>query len=295
MTPTPPCPLSRLAFVLLLAGTALAPARSQAAVAPLAPRIGVASAHRTTALVDYVIVTDTSLLTEFAPLANAHTLAGLSTMLMPLPTIRLNYPAGVDDAERIRLFLKDAHANWGTRFVLLGGSDALLPMRRVTLHVPVVNGQTTLLLPTDQYFACLDGTWNADGDADWGENADPSSGEPGDDVDFVPELAVGRAPVSTPAEAHVFVQKSIAAMTPSQSLDVLLAAAAIDLQPTAIDMAFLTEPLVPDFTAIAGSHVSRYYELSGSWPGSLPETRSALLNALAQGPDVAAIVGQGGP
>ncbi len=63
-------------------------------------------------------------------------------------------------------------------------------------------------MPTDLYYACLDGNWNADGDAHWCEAAYVS--QPGDGADLVPELWVGRLPVSTPAAATALVSKLIA-------------------------------------------------------------------------------------
>jgi len=71
------------------------------------------------------------------------------------------------------------------------------PIRRALLRA--FSGD--VLLPTDQYCVCLDGTWNADGDANWGELASPSIGEPGDDVDFVPDVNLGRAAARHPQGA----------------------------------------------------------------------------------------------
>ena len=35
------------------------------------------------------------------------------------------YPSAADDAERIRLFIRDCYTRWGTKWVLLGGDAAL--------------------------------------------------------------------------------------------------------------------------------------------------------------------------
>ena len=50
-------------------------------------------------------------------------------------------------------------------------------------------GQTETNLPTDEYFACLDGPWNGDGDSNWGEAND---GIGGGDIDLTAEVYVGR-------------------------------------------------------------------------------------------------------
>ena len=57
-------------------------------------------------------------------------------------------------------------------------------------------------IPTDLYFGALDGDWNADGDSRWGEVED--------DVDLLPEVAVGRIAAGTATEAQRQVAKVIA-------------------------------------------------------------------------------------
>jgi hypothetical protein len=61
-------------------------------------------------------------------------------------------------------------------------------------------------MPTDLYFACLDGSWNHDGDGIWGE---PTDGETGGDVDLLAEVCVGRVPVETAAEVTNFVARCL--------------------------------------------------------------------------------------
>ena len=98
----------------------------------------------------------------------------------------------------------DAYETWGVSYVLLGGDVSIVPFRGAYAST---SGQTDTAMPCDLYFACLDGTWNADNDALWGE---PTDGEDGGDVDLLAEVYVGRAPVDTPAEATAFVAKTIA-------------------------------------------------------------------------------------
>lgn len=109
----------------------------------------------------YVIVTHSRLAREFERLAHFRTQGGLPARVVTLRQIRRRFRHARDDAERVRRFLQLAHDRWGTRWALIGGHDVLIPMRRVRLDV----AQLSLDLPTDQYYACLDGTWNADGDA----------------------------------------------------------------------------------------------------------------------------------
>ena len=63
------------------------------------------------------------------------------------------------------------------------------------------------LIPADIYFACLDGTFNADKDSRFGEM-------PADQPDLYPELVVGRIPVSKISDATILVNKIISYETP---------------------------------------------------------------------------------
>jgi hypothetical protein len=114
--------------------------------------------------------------------------------------IRQNYPNGVDPAEQIRTFIRDAYDNWGTVWVLLGGDTDVVPLRYATHHFNNPPDQ----IPADYYFGCLDGNWNGDGDWYFGESGAPPNG---DGADLVPDVFVGRATVSTPASAATFVAK----------------------------------------------------------------------------------------
>ncbi len=242
-------------------------------------------------IIPYVIVTDRPFLPEFHRLALAHSRAGLLATVRTVQSIHAAYPSGRDDAERIRMFLTDAHANWGTEWVLLGGDDPLVPVRRAFLRTRLNLGDVQL--PTDQYYACLGGTWNADGDNLWGELPYPDLGEPGDGVDFAPVLSVGRAPVTTREEARVFVDKTLGeldAREAQEPLSVLLAASQ-----SVFDFAQFTESLVPLVASDPAARVARLYQNWTQWPGSIEETRASLIESLDRGYDLVVLGGPGGP
>ncbi|MBN1280241.1 MAG: choice-of-anchor D domain-containing protein, partial [Candidatus Thermoplasmatota archaeon] len=71
---------------------------------------------------------------------------------------------------------------------------------------PLVEGISADTMPSDGYYACLNGQYNSDGDDFWGE---PTDGENGDDVDLIADVYVGRAPVGTLSEVNNFVNKTI--------------------------------------------------------------------------------------
>jgi hypothetical protein len=156
---------------------------------------------------EWIVVTGEELLDEFQVLVEAKLDEGVSATLVTSEYIDAHYSsphAGEDDAAgRLRAFLADAYDQWGTRWVLLGGDTDQVAHRSVRVEA---HGEEASF-PSDMYFACLDGPYNADGDSYWGE---PTDGTDGGDVDRAPELLIGRAPVSTPTEAGRFVAKTIA-------------------------------------------------------------------------------------
>lgn len=154
--------------------------------------------------VDMVIVTTAALSASFQPLADWKTKKGVPTVIKTVEWIDANYPAGHDRPERIREFLRDAYAKWGTYLVLAGGDYTVVPPRDA--YNRFFFGGT--LIPTDQYFACLDGDWNADGDGLYGEGIFTVT--PGDEADLYPDVFIGRAPVETTTEVATFIAKSMA-------------------------------------------------------------------------------------
>ena len=272
--------------------------RSTACLLAVALAVCISSQARATVSIPYVIVTDTTLVDAFAPLADWHANAGLNAATRTLQSIRVQYPVARDDAERIRLFLRDAYASWGARFVLLGGDEPLIPMRRAFDRLSYYSPTSAdVLLPTDQYYACLAGDWDADGDGIWGELAYPSLGETGDDVSHVPDLAVGRAPVTAFDDAQRFVTRTLEVLDGSGNtgaVNTVLAATASGYPPQYyLDWAFYAQNLLPTLNAIPGASVTRYYRNASAWPGSQQETAAAVLAALNGNPALAVLLGSG--
>jgi hypothetical protein len=239
----------------------------------------------------YLIITTQALASDFQPLANWKRRLGLPTTVKTIEALQAEYPAARDDAERMRMWIRDQYTGPGARWVLLGGTAALVPTRYA--YTQFYGGQS---IPTDLYFSCLDGTWNADGDALWGEGYSSPS-DPGDDADLLPEVWVGRAPVTNAAEARAFVARSIQASREPQvprPPRALLAAEVLFPQqwsqgdPTTLDGAELAEALLPRLTA-GGFATRRLYEnyLDSRWAaGSEPLGRLPFLDAFDDGHDL---------
>ena len=212
---------------------------------------------------DYLIITAPSLETPFETLAAHKEGKGLSAEVITTDWIYANYD-GDDEAEKIRNCIRDYYQSGGTRWVLVGGGNGVVPMRRARLYAGCSGWQN---VPTDLYYACLDGDWNGDGDGYYGEIED--------DPDLYPEVAVSRAPVDTAFEAQTFVDKIIDHETGSSYHDkVLLIAEAFD-------------SASPDSESLKGIFPSGW-EKAGLYENYAPygaeeATRDSVLASLHQG------------
>lgn len=165
-----------------------------------------AAAHEATGLrvsggedrLEYIIICPDTLAPQFEELVAWKTRKGVPACVVTLESIYSN-PAylGRDHAEQVRNCILDHYENRGTAWVLLGGDTDLVPVRNA---YDFFYDQG---IPCDLYYADLDGDWNADGDGRWGEYPD-------DGIDMYADVFVGRAPVSDPGQAQVFVSKTLA-------------------------------------------------------------------------------------
>jgi hypothetical protein len=149
---------------------------------------------------EYLIVTGQALVDAFAPLAKWKTMKGLTAETVTMDEV-LAMSTGIDDAEKLRNFLIDKY-NSGTRYVLLGGDETVVPIRYAfaanTASMPTLD----LLQICDLYFGDVNGVWDVDGDGVYGE---PTQ----DSADFNAELLVGRLPLCTPEQVTAYVSKLI--------------------------------------------------------------------------------------
>src|SRR5262245_61178722 len=250
--------------------------------------------------VDYLIITTNALVPAFQPLADWKTASGVPAAIRTLEFIRAEYPAALDDPERVRHFIRDAYSRWGTRWVLLGGDTELLPPRYG--HMTFLGDE---LIPSDLYYSCLDGNWNADGDSTF---ADAYAGlaEPGDDADLLPEVWVGRAPVVSTADVENFVRKTLTyEISPiADYMENLLFFAQVITpenwapgQQVSFDGAQIVEQdELPILDTAPNLHVARLYQnhTDPRWrPGSIHETKAAVQDSLEIGYNIAVHVGHG--
>jgi hypothetical protein len=122
---------------------------------------------------DYVIVTSSSLVDAFMPLADWKTKKGVQAIVVTRDDVQ-NWYGGTGTSD-FRSFVQDAHEVWGAAWILLGGDVDIVPEKWQNFSgVGSTYGDT--------YYADYDGDW-------------------------VCEVAVGRASVNNTTEVETFVNK----------------------------------------------------------------------------------------
>jgi len=177
----------------------------------------------------YVVITTRDLAPAFQTLTSHRTSSqggGYTTHISYIDDIDVGY-AGIDLAEKMRNFIRDMYTNHGTQYVLLGGDSDGSPQSQA-IPTRLVYAQyrdfSDSQIPSDLYFGCLDGSWNGDGDAFWGELND---GVDGGDIDWYSEVYVGRIPADDVAEAYNHINKIIAFETSNYASKTLLVGEAL--------------------------------------------------------------------
>jgi len=126
---------------------------------------------------------------------------GISTRVITVDSI-IGSVTGVDSCDKIRNFIIGQHTQYGIEYVLLAGSPPLVPSRKFYCQVYSGGGYyTDNAIPADLYFSGLDGDYDADGDNIYGEV--------NDDSDLLPDISVGRFPVTDTAGLHRMIRKSV--------------------------------------------------------------------------------------
>ena len=244
--------------------------------------------------VDYLIVTPDSLAAAYQALADFKTKKGVPTVVRTIEWIQANTRNGSDTQETIRNFVKEAYSKWGITYLLLGGDTDEVPARFVWSSF-YDSGRS---LPADMYFGCLDGDWNQDHDAVFGEALPVGF----DNADLYAEVYVGRLPTASVAEVNMMVGKIVAYETPTDltfpNRVLLLGEVLFPMNwspPTIITLngADLTEPIYDADLQSPSLSVTRMYETNDLFLGSVPENKPAAMAALNSGYNHVVHVGHG--
>ena len=150
-----------------------------------------------------IIITSENKMTWFNQYSQWKTGQNIPTGIFAIEDILNTYP-GTDNPAKLRGFIHDAFLTWGgtttpLEYVILAGDDEIIPVRGLFGQV----GNTVdNWMPSDLYYGCLDGDWNANGNNLWGEY-------PNDNPDLVPEVYVGRFPAETQQEFNNIMNKTM--------------------------------------------------------------------------------------
>ena len=241
--------------------------------------------------VDYVIITPASLAVSMDSLATWKTAKGVPTVVKTVEWIEANYRRGTDRAETIRFFIQDAYEKWGVQWVLLAGDTPEIPARY--FYSTYYFGGSSI--PCDLYFAALDGDFNADHDALFGE-------QPADNPDLYPEVYAGRLPVSTPQAALTVVSKIKHYEKPVKTdyTDKVLHLSEVLFPapwspPTTIlqNGADISEYLNVTYIASPSRRITRCYESEWLFPGAVHESRVTAIDSLNAGYNQVFHIGHG--
>ena len=152
---------------------------------------------------NYVIVTGETLAPAFNEFIAWKKRKGIKVELVTIQDIYNNYSGDLisgiyDNAGKLRQFLYDAYDNGdGIDYALLAGDNSILPIRHAYSNDNTADND--YIVPSDLYFADLNGDWKVD--------ADSYYGEPADAVDYEPEIFVGRIMVQNATEVKNWTKK----------------------------------------------------------------------------------------
>ncbi len=166
---------------------------------------------------EMVIITTNAFKSTLEPLAQWKNQKGTPCIVNSTEEIYAQYP-GRDNPEKIRNYLKYLYTNASLKWVLLAGDNDTVPMRYVYnddvyqlgfLDTKETAGSSRYYKPTDFYYSDLTGTWDTDGDGNFGERATNTPNKK-DEVDWTPEVYVGRFPSSDQSTLQTLVAKTLA-------------------------------------------------------------------------------------
>jgi len=163
---------------------------------------------------DHLIITSVYNAPTYEPLAEWHNKKGVRDTVITFNYIYATYP-GADQKEQIRNFIIDAHENWGTMYVLIGGEYSTIPF--------AYRNYDNENIPSDAYYADYDDDWEY-------------------------ELYVGRSTAEGPEQVTRFVNKVIEYETSPPDLNYTL-----DITLLGMDLTVGSDP--PYYTLTRGQYL----------------------------------------
>jgi hypothetical protein len=219
------------------------------------------------AATEYLIISLDNHADEFQALKEWKTRKGVPAEIVTTADVLAAY-SGRDDAEKIRNCIIDYYLNQSTAWVVV---TMAAPKAQIRGCYCSVGGTVDNAIPCDLYFADLDGDWNEDGDALWGEVSD--------NVDLYSDVYVGRVPSNTGAAVAIVVDKILTyegfnTYPSDYQLDMLFLAEYADAQ---TDGGIAKNLIDTESVPARFSPITKLYESSGNL------NKTSAMNALNSG------------
>ncbi len=148
---------------------------------------------------DYIVITSQALYDDVSRFAEYKRQSGHQVETAAIEDIYSIY-TGADNQSRIREYLRQKYSE-GTLYAVFIGDEDIVPMRYAYYYNWNNGGLPDIadMVPCDMYYACLDGTWDGDGDGVYGE--------PDDHPDLAADIFVGRIPVNDTGQLEIWLDK----------------------------------------------------------------------------------------
>lgn len=143
----------------------------------------------------WIVVGDEDMEDELQPLVDHRAVTAGGAEFVSLQYIYDNY-TGWDEQEQIRNFLIDGYENHGLVYALIVGDyGETTRISKLSVYGNTLNSTA------DLYYSDLDGTWDGDGDHNYGES--------NDDIDYYSDIYVGRFSADNSAWISTMVDKTV--------------------------------------------------------------------------------------
>lgn len=164
------------------------------------PSVAAEYSTRSRSTADYhiLIITPAAFSANLEPLAQLYLPRGMKTQIATVESIQSG-TMGTDLPEKIRNYIFQEYQQHNIEHVVLAGDVEHVPHRGFYCHVQSSSAYEDDNIPSDLYYAALDGNWNTNGNSRWGEI--------GED-DLLPELSVGRMSFSNTTELAAMLNKT---------------------------------------------------------------------------------------
>ncbi|MDD4663543.1 MAG: C25 family cysteine peptidase [Caldisericia bacterium] len=229
------------------------------------------SALQLSGRVDYLIIVNANLINALNPIIQYRRSQGLLVQTISPDYIIKNYE-GYSHAEKIRHFLQSKYESWQLKFLLLVGDTQEIPYS-VLFPSPYIREESDEAVGrtySDWFYADLSS------DFDSNNNYYPGEYLLDKEIDFSPEIHVGRIPFDSISDVSQVVNRILDFEKNPKSKTSLLASSILSYDDEEItpsqftkvktDGASLTESLIKDILLPSGNKSSRLYERSGVSP-----------------------------